>query len=195
VKAISNAFPDVIISVDTFRSNIAEEAVDAGAHIVNDISGGMFDEKMLQTVGRLNTPYIIMHTTGRPDIMQQHTHYQDIIMDINRHFVSRINAARQYGIKDIIIDPGFGFGKDVQQNYELLARLPYFAMHNLPVMVGISRKSMIYKYLNIRPEDSLAGTIALNTIAILHGASILRVHDVREAFQVVSLLGNLKISS
>ena len=188
IELLANRFPQAIISVDTYRSQTALAAIQAGAQIVNDISAGNFDSEMYDAIAPLSVPYIMMHTTAKPAEMQQKTVYNNLLSDINMFFAERIAVAKSAGIVDIIIDPGFGFGKTLEQNYELMAGLSLFQFHNLPVLVGISRKSMIYKLLNNNPEDALSGTIALNTFALLHGASILRVHDVLEAKQLLRLV-------
>src|SRR5664279_6083800 len=188
IKLVYNNFPDAIISVDTFRSDIANEAVvECGAHIINDISGGDGDINMFSVVSKLNMPYIIMHMKGTPRTMQNKPFYDDIVADILTWFGEKIFRLKSAGVKDIIIDPGFGFGKTIDHNFEMLRRLGDFSIAGLPVLVGISRKSMIWKTLNISVDEALNGTTALNAIAIFNGADILRVHDVREAVQTVRL--------
>jgi dihydropteroate synthase len=181
-------FPDAIISVDTYHSSIAEEAIEKGAHIINDISAGAFDSNMFATVARLQVPYIIMHIQGTPENMQNNPQYDDIVKDITRYFADKIFHLRQLGLHDIIIDPGFGFGKSLEDNYELLNKLDYFKIFELPILVGLSRKSMINKVLGTTPDQALNGTTALNTVALEKGASILRVHDAREAAQAIQLI-------
>ncbi len=181
-------FPDAIISIDTYHSSIAEEAIEKGAHIINDISAGAFDPDMFATVARLQVPYIIMHIQGTPENMQVNPHYDDIIMDITRYFAEKVYHLQQLGLHDIIIDPGFGFGKSLQDNYELLSKLDYLKIFELPVLVGLSRKSMINKVLGTTPDQALNGTTALNTVALEKGAKILRVHDAREAAQTIQLI-------
>ena len=182
IKLINKEFPDAIISVDTFRSDIAREAVvECGALIINDISGGEADIKMFDTVGKLNVPYILMHMKGDPRTMQNKPVYEDIVADILKWFGERIYMLNSAGLKDIIIDPGFGFGKTIDNNFELLRRLGDFSIAGLPLLVGISRKSTIWKTLNISSEEALNGTTVLNAIALTNGADILRVHDVKEA--------------
>ena len=193
VKLIRKEFPDAIISVDTHRAAIAEKAVvEYGAHIVNDISGGDADATMFKVISKLKVPYIIMHTQGCPKTMQNNPSYNDIVADILKYFSKRIFNLRSSGVNDIIIDPGFGFGKTVEHNFEILQKLEDFAITGLPLLVGLSRKSVIYKTLNITEEEALAGTVALNTIALIKGANIIRVHDVKEAVQTVKLVCKIK---
>lgn len=187
IQLIIKKFPDALISVDTFRSSVAEKAVDAGAIMVNDISGGALDEKMFSTVASLNVPYILMHLRGTPQTMTQETTYDNLIKDIIDYFHSKIFQLQNLGIKDIIIDPGFGFAKTVEQNFELLNKLDYFRILGKPILAGLSRKSMIWKTLKSNPEGALNGTTALHSIALMKGASILRVHDVREAKETILL--------
>ena len=190
IQAIVAKYPEAIISIDTFRAKVAASAVTAGASIINDISGGSLDEEMLNTVAALNVPYILMHMKGTPQNMQEHTHYENLILDILAYFRKKIKFLINAGCNDIIIDPGFGFSKNLEQNYYLLSHLDQFKILNLPILVGVSRKSMIYKKLGIKPEEALNGTTAINTLALKNGASILRVHDVREAKQIIGLLYN-----
>ncbi len=193
LKIIRKKFPDICISVDTFRSDIAKFVVENyNVNIINDIFAGAGSENMLETIANLNVPYIMMHIQGTPQNMQNNPQYTDIIEDILFYFSEKIKKATLLGINDIIIDPGFGFGKTIDHNYELMQRLDELKIADYPLLVGISRKSMIYKYLNIKPQDALPGTIALNTIALLKGASILRVHDVAEAVQTVKIVQKLK---
>ena len=192
IEAVAKAFPEVYISVDTYYAAVAEAAVNAGASLVNDISGGMFDEDMIATVAKLNVPYILMHIQGVPKTMQDNPTYENITTDIIDYFIERINLCKQAGIKDIIIDPGFGFGKTIEHNYQLLQSLDAFQMFDNPLLVGVSRKGMIYKPLNIPADEALNGTTVLNTIALQQGAQILRVHDVKEAKQAIDLLGLLQ---
>jgi dihydropteroate synthase len=185
--------PDIVISVDTFRSEVAMEAIEVcGADIINDISGGEADADMFKTVCRLNVPYILMHMKGTPRTMQDNPVYEDVVAEILRWFGERIYKLRSAGLKDIIIDPGFGFGKTSNHNFELLRRLGDFSVTSLPVMVGISRKGMIWKTLEITAAEALNGTTALNAIALLNGADILRVHDVKEAVQTIKLIERLR---
>lgn len=187
VETILSAFPDALISVDTFRSQVAKAAVEAGAALVNDISAGHLDPEMVPVVKQLNVPYILMHMKGTPATMQQFTVYDDLFRDIFFYFSERIGHCRAHGINDLIIDPGFGFSKTVDQNYALLHHLDKFSVFGVPVLAGISRKSMIYKVLGNAPADALNGTSVLNTIALSRGAVLLRVHDVREAVECVRL--------
>jgi len=187
IKSILKAYPEALLSIDTFRARVAAVAVEMGAAMINDISGGSLDNKMFDTVGKLNVPYILMHMRGTPQTMQSLTDYDDILLDLITWFEKNVYQLNQLGVNDIIIDPGFGFAKTNHQNFELLKKLTNFKMLNLPVLAGISRKSLIYKTLNITPEESLNGTTVLNTIALINGANILRVHDVREAVEVIKL--------
>lgn len=189
-KIIKN-FPDCLISIDTFRSKVADLCIKAGASIINDISAGLLDKNMLSTVGALGVPYVMMHMKGTPQTMQKQTHYEDLVQEIIFYFSERIAEARSHQIKDIIIDPGFGFSKTIEQNYELLKKLELLKLIDLPLMVGISRKSMIYKILETDPINALNGTTALNTAALLKGVSILRVHDVKEAMECITLTNQL----
>ncbi len=195
IRAINREFPDVMISVDTFRAEIAKEAVrECGAGIINDISGGEADAKMFDYVRELEVPYILMHMQGDPATMQRSPAYDDVVADILRWFGERIYRLHSMGVKDIILDPGFGFGKTTQDNFMLLDRLSDFSIAGLPLMAGVSRKSMIWKTLETTPEGALNGTTVLNTIALMNGCDILRVHDVKEAVQAVKLVEQLKKS-
>lgn len=194
VEAIAKAIPASLISVDTFRSSVAKSAIEAGAVIINDVSAGLLDENMLATVGRFDVPYIMMHMRGTPQTMTDNTIYEDLIPDVLLYFSQRISAARSHGISDIIIDPGFGFSKTVDQNFEILSRLEALQITGLPILAGLSRKSMINKSLNISSQNALNGTSVLNAIALTKGAKILRVHDVKEAVEAVSLFSKLQIS-
>ena len=187
IEAILIAFPDTIISIDTFRSNVAKKAIEAGAAIINDISAGDLDENMFSVVAEKQVPYILMHMQGTPETMQKNPNYKNIIQEITYYFSERINALRKKGVIDIIIDPGFGFGKTLEHNYEILGKLNKFQLLNAPILVGISRKSMIYKLLKVSTQESLNGTIAANIIALQNGATILRVHDVKEAAECAKL--------
>jgi dihydropteroate synthase len=190
---IVEAFPSVLISVDTFRANVARAAVLAGAHLVNDISAGNLDSKMVETVGQLDVPYIAMHMRGNPQTMLEKTNYSDILVEIMNYFSEKIAHCKANGIKDIIVDPGFGFAKTVEQNYEILRNLEYFLALSLPILVGVSRKSMIYKTLGISPEEALNGSTALHMYALSKGANILRVHDIREAKETLNLYKQLHL--
>ena len=191
VELLVNKFPEVLLSVDTFRSQVVKKAIENGVAIVNDISAGKLDEKMIETVAKLNVPYIMMHMKGNPKTMQSLTNYKDILKEMIFYFSERIAVARSFGVNDIVIDPGFGFAKTLEQNYEVLQKLELFSMLELPLLVGVSRKSMIYKTLENSPEEALNGTTVLNTIALQKGAKILRVHDVKEAVECVKLLSKL----
>lgn len=192
LRLIRKEFPNTILSIDTFYSEVARPAVEKyGVNIINDISGGQIDDNMFETVARLNVPYILMHMRGTPQTMQQHTHYDNFIQDILYYFSEKISKLNLLGVNDIIIDPGFGFSKTTDQNYQLMAYLKYFNIFDVPILVGISRKSMIYKLLECTPQESLNGTSALNTFALLSGANILRVHDVKEAVECVKIVGKI----
>lgn len=191
IELILKNFPDTIISADTFRANVAKACIDAGAAIINDISAGLLDENMLATVGKLKVPYIMMHMRGTPQTMVTLTQYKDIVKEMLLYFSERISAAREAEINDIIIDPGFGFAKTLQQNYEVLSKLELLKIAGLPILAGVSRKSMIYKLLGITPDEALNGTTVLNTLALSKGATILRVHDVKEAVEVVKIYNAL----
>jgi dihydropteroate synthase len=193
IKLIKREFPDAIISIDTFRADIASEAVlGCGALMINDISGGEADTKMFSIVEKLNVPYILMHMRGDPRTMQKKPVYDDVVADILKWFGERIFRLNSAGVKDIIIDPGIGFGKTLDNNFELIRRLGDFSITGLPVLIGISRKSMIWKTLEISAGEALNGTTAMNAIALLNGADILRVHDVKEAVQTVKLMTRIK---
>ena len=192
LKEIVNTFPNIILSVDTFRANVAKIAVENGVAIVNDISAGLLDENMLPTVADLKVPYIMMHMRGNPQTMQTLTDYNGIVKEMIFYFSQRVAKARSFGISDIIIDPGFGFAKTLEQNYEVLNKLELFSILDLPLLAGISRKSMIYKVLEKTAKDALNGTTVLNTIAVQKGAKILRVHDVKDAVECIKLVDKLK---
>jgi dihydropteroate synthase len=191
VEAIIHNFPEALISIDTFRASIASECVKAGAVMVNDVSGGTLDDKMFETVVSLNVPYVLMHSRGTPETMNQMTDYQDLVTDVLDDLQRKIYQLRQLGQKDIIIDLGFGFAKTADQNYILLKHLEDFRLLDCPMLVGVSRKSMIWRKLNISPNDSLNGSTVLNTVALMKGANILRVHDVKEAVEAVFLMSEL----
>lgn len=193
IEAILKRFPETLISVDTYRSNVAKESIEHGAAMINDISAGHLDENMLRTVASLKVPYIMMHMRGTPKTMQdsKNTEYKNLITDIFYYFTERIAKARALGIDDVIIDLGFGFAKTREQNYELLDQLDVFKKLNTPILTGISRKSMIYKTLNILPDEALNGTTLLHAIALQRGSNILRVHDVKEAIECIQLMQEL----
>lgn len=191
VNLILKEFPNTLISIDTFRSEVAKRAVEQGAAMINDISAGLLDPQMLEVVGRLKVPYIMMHMRGTPKTMTKLTDYKDIVLEMNFYFSERIAAARSFGIKDIILDPGYGFAKTMEQNYEVLQKQELFKFFELPLLVGVSRKSMIYKLLEIEAREALNGTSVVNTIALTKEANILRVHDVREAVEVIAIVKKL----
>jgi dihydropteroate synthase len=191
ISEIKKNFPDTLLSVDTFRSQVAKAAVEAGAELVNDISAGNLDPEMLPLVAKLEVPYIAMHMKGSPQTMQTETSYADLVPDVLAYFAEKIEQFRKFGIKDVIIDPGFGFAKTREQNFELLRNLSSFKRLGLPVLVGLSRKSMIYKTLEISANEALNGTTALNMFALLQGADILRVHDVKEAKETIELAAQI----
>ena len=191
VKLLVEKFPDILLSIDTFRSEVAKQAVENGAALINDISAGMLDENMLETVAKLQVPYIMMHMKGTPKTMQSLANYENLLKEMNFYFSERIAKARRFGLNDIIIDPGFGFAKTLEQNYELLQNLELLQFHDLPILAGISRKSMIYKVLETSPEEALNGTTFLHAFCLQKGANILRVHDVKEAVESVSLIRQL----
>lgn len=195
VELLVKVFPEIIISIDTFRSQIAKATIEAGAAIINDISAGELDENMMQTVADLKVPYIMMHMRGTPKTMQSLTDYEDIIKEMLFYFSEKVNKARSLGISDLIIDPGFGFAKTVEQNFEVMNKLELFQMLNLPLLSGISRKSMIYKTLGNTPQESLNGTTVLNTVSLMKGAKVLRVHDVKEAMECVKLFEKMKFEN
>ncbi len=190
---IRKEFPDALLSLDTFYADVAQCAVEKyGVQIINDISGGQIDEKMFETVAKLQVPYILMHMIGMPQTMQQHTNYQNFMEEMMLYFSQKVDELNQLGVNDIIVDPGFGFSKTLSQNYELMANLKFFDNFELPILVGISRKSMIYKLLGCTPLESLNGTSVLNTFSLLSGADILRVHDVQQAVECVKIVAKLK---
>lgn len=188
LEIIRREHPDAVLSVDTFRADVACMCVEEyGVAIVNDIAAGNMDTEMFSTIARLGVPYIMMHMQGTPQNMQQHPHYEDVLREVLYYFSEKVQRLRDMGVKDIILDPGFGFGKTIEHNYELLNQMEEFAIFELPLLVGVSRKSMIYKLLGITPEEALNGTTVLHTIALMKGANILRVHDVKEAVEAVRL--------
>jgi len=192
VRLLVKVFPAIVISIDTFRSKVAKATIEAGASIINDISAGGLDEDILQTIADLKVPYIMMHMKGTPKTMQSLTEYQDIIKEMLFYFSEKVSKARSLGISDLVIDPGFGFAKTLEQNFEVMGKLELFQMLELPLLSGISRKSMIYKTLETTPQASLNGTTVLNTISLMKGATILRVHDVKEAVEAVKLYERIK---
>ena len=192
LAVVRREVPDAIVSVDTFRAEVARMCVEEyGADIINDISGGQFDRDMFRTVARLGVPYILMHIKGKPQTMQQAPQYDDLMREVMLYFAERLLRLRELGVKDVIVDPGFGFGKTLEHNYDLMAHLGEFRMLEAPLLVGISRKSMIYRLLGGGPEEALNGTTVLNTIALMNGAHILRVHDVRPAAEAVRMIAAL----
>jgi dihydropteroate synthase len=192
IDLLMKYFPEIILSVDTFRSEIAQKTIENGAAIINDISGGKMDENMFQTVADLQVPYILMHMLGTPQNMQQNPVYEDVTKDIIRFFSEQIFKLHQLKVNDIIIDIGFGFGKTLQHNYEILSNLGLFKNLDAPILVGVSRKSMLYKPLGITANEALNATTAANTIALLNGANILRVHDVKEAVEAIKIVNQLR---
>jgi dihydropteroate synthase len=193
LERLMQVFPEANFSIDTFRSSVAKLAVEAGAVLVNDVSGGQADEKMFDTVSRLGVPYVLMHSRGNPQTMTSLNRYENLILEIIQFFQARITILRELGQTDIVLDVGFGFAKNIEQNYQLLANLSAFDLFGLPVLAGLSRKSLIYKKLKVTPEEALNGTTVLNTIALMNGISILRVHDVKEAVEAVKLVGSYEI--
>lgn len=192
IELITRNHPEAILSIDTFRSEVAEAAINAGAALINDISAGNLDPQMIPVIGELGVPYIMMHMRGNPRTMQQQTTYKDLLKEILLYFAERIATAHKYQLKDIIIDPGFGFAKTLEQNYELLSKLELLQIADKPVLAGLSRKSMIYKPLHTEAQYALNGTTALHMICLQKGVSILRVHDVKEAMECVTLHNQLK---
>jgi dihydropteroate synthase len=191
VNLILEYYPQTLISIDTFRSEVAKVCIENGAALINDISAGSLDDKMLETIAKHNVPYIMMHLRGTPQTMQKMTSYENIVKEMLFYFSERVNKARSLGINDLIVDPGFGFAKTLEQNYEVLQKMELFQILELPLLAGVSRKSMIYKTLNSSADEALNGTTVLNTIALTKGANILRVHDVKEALECVKLFGKL----
>jgi dihydropteroate synthase len=187
VKAIATEFPDAILSVDTYRAVVAEEAIKAGAHIINDIAGGTMDAAMFATVAKLHVPYILMHIQGTPQTMQQNPEYTNVVAEVLLSLSQKVNELKRLGVADIIIDPGFGFGKTTEHNYQLLSNLRQLQLLGCPILAGLSRKGMITKVLGTTPDQALNGTTVVNTLALENGASILRVHDVKEAVEAVAL--------
>ena len=193
LKSIVKEFPKALLSIDTFRSEVAKQALEAGAAMINDISAGSLDEKMMETVAAFQVPFIMMHLRGTPQTMMKLTDYEDVVKDVLFYFSEKIATARRFGINDLIVDPGFGFAKNVEQNYEILQKLDLFSSLDVPVLVGISRKSMIYKPLQTTPDKALNGTTALHMMALTKGAKILRVHDVKEAVECVHLFSLMNL--
>jgi len=193
VDLILKHFPETIISIDTFRSGVAEASIESGAAIINDIAAGNLDDKMLEVIGKYNVPYIMMHMRGTPQTMQNLTNYDDIVKEMLFYFSEKVAMARSFGINDLIIDPGFGFAKTITQNYEVFQKMELFSMLELPLLVGVSRKSMIYKMLETTVEKALNGTTVLNTLALSKGAKIIRVHDVKEAVECVTLFNKINL--
>ncbi len=191
VEALSREFPEALLSIDTFRAKIAEIAINAGAHLINDISAGNLDEKMFDTIAKLNVPYIMMHMKGNPQTMQENPAYKNIASEVHSYFEDKISQLKQKDVTDIIIDPGFGFAKSIDHNYELLQKMEGLYDFGLPILVGFSRKSMITKVLQNKADEALNGTTVLNTIALMKGASIIRVHDVKEAVECIELVNRL----
>lgn len=191
IDAIVKRFPEAIISIDTFRSEVAKRAVDSGASVVNDISAGNLDNQMLNVVAELSVPYIAMHMKGTPQTMKELVNYDNLVVEVVKYFSSVLDHCNHLGIKDVLIDPGFGFAKTTEQSFELLNKLEYFEQLSRPLLVGVSRKSMIYRSLEITAEEALNGTTVLNTVALFKGAAILRVHDVKEAVEAVKLISQL----
>lgn len=188
INLIRKAFPDIIISSDTYHSEVAKAAVDAGADMINDISASSMDDKMLRTVASLKVPYVCMHMKGTPENMQDLAIYDDVVRDVLDYFIQKTDECQQQGIHDVIIDPGFGFAKTSEQNFQLLQQLHVFSMLNRPILAGLSRKRTIYQTLGVTAKEALNGTTVLNTLAINNGASILRVHDVKQAYEVIQLM-------
>ncbi|MBB5636356.1 dihydropteroate synthase [Pedobacter cryoconitis] len=194
IEAISKRFPEAKLSIDTFRAKVAKESIEAGAHLINDISGGNLDEQMFETVAALAVPYILMHMLGTPQTMQQKPVYKNIGLEVVNYLAEKLSILKTLGVKDIILDPGFGFAKNTTHNYQLFNQLENLDVFGLPVLVGISRKSMIYKLLGTTAEEALNGTTVLNTIALQKGASILRVHDVRAAVECITIVEKMQQS-
>lgn len=195
IRLINREFPEAFISVDTFRAEVAKDAIEAGAAMVNDISGGELDAAMFEAVASLNVPYILMHMQGTPQTMTQFTTYSDILLEMIAYFQKKVCKLRALGVKDIIIDPGFGFAKNIPQNFSVLNQLEYFQSLGLPLLAGLSRKSMIYKTLGIQPEGALNGSVILHTLALLKKAAILRVHDVKENVEIIKLTDKLDLKN
>ena len=193
IEILIKHFPNILISIDTFRSEVAKQSIDSGACMINDISAGSLDKSMFETVARLQVPYIMMHMKGTPQNMQKNANYDNLIKDIIYFFSKKVNELRELGLNDIVLDVGFGFSKTLDQNYELLQNLNLFKNLELPILTGISRKSMLYKLLDITPKEALNSTSVANTIALLQGANILRVHDVKEAMETINIVEKTKL--
>jgi dihydropteroate synthase len=194
LRAVLKQFPSAIVSIDTIFSETAKAVISEGAAMINDISGGTLDHKMFETIADLKVPYVLMHTRGTPETMQQKAQYDDVAMDVLDDLIQKVGILRQMGVKDLMIDPGFGFGKTISQNFILLKKLSIFKILGVPLLAGLSRKTMIWKSLHISPDQALNGTTALNMVALLHGANILRVHDVRPAVETIQLYELLNYS-
>lgn len=194
INLLLKQFPEAIVSIDTFRSEVAKAAIENGAALINDISAGNLDERMMETIAHYKVPYVMMHMRGNPKTMQTLTQYENVVKEMILYFSEKVAKARSLGINDLILDPGFGFAKTTEQNYEILQKLELFQMLELPILAGVSRKSMIYKLLNTNAQESLNGTTVLNTIALTKGAAILRVHDVKEAMECVTLFNKIHLS-
>ena len=195
LNAVCSRFSDIIISVDTFRSNVAKHAIEQGAAIINDISAGRSDKKMLETIRMFQVPYIMMHMRGTPQNMSSKTEYENLLVDVVKELSEQVHLAKKIGINDLVVDPGIGFAKNTNQNFTILKHLDYFDIFELPILLGVSRKSMIYKTLNCNSGNALNGTTALNSIGLTKGASILRVHDVKEAMECIKLFESLESNS
>ena len=195
IELILKHFPKALLSIDTFRAEVAKASIESGAAIINDIAAGELDDKMFDVIAQYNVPYIMMHMRGNPQTMQSLTQYEDIMKEMMFYFSEKVNRARSLGINDLILDPGFGFAKTTDQNYEVMQKMELFNLLELPVLTGISRKSMIYKILNNTAQEALNGTTVLNTIALTKGAKILRVHDVKEAVECVTLHNKLNLNT
>jgi dihydropteroate synthase len=194
IHLIVKEFPEILISIDTFRSEVAKQSIEAGAALINDISAGLLDMNMMSTVAKFGVPYVMMHMKGTPQNMQELALYDHLLKEILQYFSERVLEAKTHGIKDLIIDPGFGFAKNIAQNFELMNQLELLKIMELPILAGISRKSMIYKTLGGSAQDALNGTTVLNTIALQKGVNILRVHDVKEAIETIKLTSQLNNS-
>ncbi|WP_455592488.1 dihydropteroate synthase [Bacteroides sp.] len=193
LEILNRNHPDAVISVDTFRADVAEQCVkEYGVAIINDISAGEMDNRMFETVARLGVPYIMMHMQGTPQSMQKEAHYDNLLKDVFMYFARKVRQLRDLGAKDIVLDPGFGFSKTLAHNYELMAHLEEFSIFELPLLVGVSRKSMIYRLLGTTPQEALNGTTVLDTVALMKGADILRVHDVRQAVEAIKIVQEIK---